>query len=180
MVNVKITVDGKPVEIKGSRRDVVETAMEFIRYGSPSGKMDEDDVREIRDPSEGRATLSEDFSSTSRSKNQEKLLPTSRFIDEILNILSEAGGEAKATWVLNQLGDHLLAEFETAELQVDDSGVARWRRRAKSARESLVRQDLMDKNAPRGTWRLTEEGKQKVRQLSIGVEGGQGNGQHSI
>ena len=172
MVNVKITVDGNPVEIKGSRRDVVETAMEFLRYGTLSGNTDKDDFREVRDPLEQLATSSEDVLSTSRSKDRENLPPMDRFIEEILNILSEAGGEAKATWVLNQLGDHLVAEFETDESWGDDSDVPRWRRRAKSARESLVRRELMDKNAPRGTWRLTEEGRQKARRPSIGVEGG--------
>ena len=172
MVNVKITVDGKPVEIKGSRRDVVETAMEFLRYGSPSGRTDQDDVREVLNPSEELTTSNDSVLSTSRSKDREKLLPMSRYVSEILNILSEAGGEDKATSVLNQLGDRLALEFETDELKKNASGVPRWRRRAKSARESLVRQGLIEKSAGIGTWRLTEEGKQRAQELSNSTEGG--------
>jgi hypothetical protein len=87
------------------------------------------------------------------------LLPESAYEGPILRVLAERNGEAPAREATDAV-EPLIAEHLTAlDRERTKSGEIRWRNRTQFARLALVNRGLIDKEAPRGIWRLTEEGR---------------------
>jgi hypothetical protein len=88
-----------------------------------------------------------------------QLLPHSEYRRPILEVLATAGGSLPVRAVLDQLRPLLDDRFTPLDRQELPSGnVIRWENRAQWVRFALVREGLLDPNAPRGTWRLTDRG----------------------
>lgn len=88
------------------------------------------------------------------------LLPQAEYEGPILQVLHERDGEAPAREAVDALEPILadrLGELDRA--LTAKSGEVRWRNRAQFARLALVKQGLIDSDAPRGIWRLTEAGR---------------------
>jgi hypothetical protein len=77
----------------------------------------------------------------------------------LLKALSEAGGHAAASVVINRVGDLLTDQFLAADLETLQSGELRWRNRVQFARLRLVRSGHLKKQSPRGIWELTDFGR---------------------
>lgn len=87
------------------------------------------------------------------------LLPEERYELPLLRALVADGGQAAyreiQDFVERELNDRLLpADFEKLS-----SGTIRWQSRLQFVRLRLIERGLLDKNAPRGVWRITEEGR---------------------
>ncbi len=88
------------------------------------------------------------------------LLPEQRYELPLLRALIEAGGEAPYRAVLESVGRALSDELMPADHQTLASGGIRWHSRLQFVRLRLVERGEMDREAPRGIWRITEVGRQ--------------------
>lgn len=82
----------------------------------------------------------------------------------ILQALIDLGGQASSRQVLDRVGLLMYDELEGKDLEKQESGEIRWRYRAQMSRLAMVKEKLLDNEAPRGTWKLTEKGRQRVSQ----------------
>jgi hypothetical protein len=88
------------------------------------------------------------------------LLPEQRYELPLLRALIEAGGEAPYREVLESVGLALSDEFMPADHETLSSGSVRWHSRLQFVRLRLVERGELDREAPRGIWRITEAGRQ--------------------
>jgi hypothetical protein len=87
------------------------------------------------------------------------LLPEQRYELPLLRALIEAGGEAPFREVLESVGRALSNEFVPADHETLSSGTVRWHSRLQFVRLRLVERGEMDREAPRGIWRITDAGR---------------------
>jgi hypothetical protein len=86
------------------------------------------------------------------------LLPESEYWLPILQILVEAGGEARSRDVITTLGDRLRSRLTPRDYDVLTMGEVRWQNRARFARLRMKEQGLVSSDSPRGIWKITKEG----------------------
>lgn len=84
----------------------------------------------------------------------------------ILAALAERGGRATRAEVLASVREAMSDRHGTADLELLPSGMPRWEARVGKARQGLVRQGLLDIEAGRGEWRLTNSGLDQRRRSS--------------
>lgn len=87
------------------------------------------------------------------------LLAAEAYEPEILKVLMASGGEAAAREATDGVEPLIAERLSPLEYQETSSGEIRWRNRTQFARLALVKKGLIDKRAPRGTWRLTDAGR---------------------
>jgi negative regulator of replication initiation len=91
------------------------------------------------------------------------LLPEREYEVPILRYLDERGGRAPSREVVEAVGQVLagrLTEFDKQRLK---SGDVRWEKRAAFVRLRLVERGELARNSPRGTWEITDKGRERVR-----------------
>jgi Mrr N-terminal domain len=92
------------------------------------------------------------------------LLPESEYHRPILEAITEAGGRAPKQVVIDGVGKRLSERLTEVDREELDSGGIRWQSRIQFARLRLVDRGLIEKNAPRGTWAITEEGSKALEE----------------
>ncbi|MFN8161721.1 MAG: winged helix-turn-helix domain-containing protein [Solirubrobacterales bacterium] len=80
----------------------------------------------------------------------------------LLQVLSEKGGQAPTSEVLDALGERLNGRLTEVDRETLDSGQIRWRNRAQFVRLRLVQRGDMVKDSPRGMWSITKQGEQRA------------------
>jgi Mrr N-terminal domain/SeqA protein N-terminal domain len=90
------------------------------------------------------------------------LLPESAYEEPLLRALVEAGGEASYRDVVASVGQGLQDVLTPADQDTLASGGVRWHSRLQFVRLRLIERGEMDRDAPRGVWRITEAGRQAV------------------
>jgi hypothetical protein len=88
------------------------------------------------------------------------LLPEQRYELPLLRALIEAGGEAPFSAVRESVGRALSDELTPADHETLTSGGVRWHSRLQFVRLRLIERGELDRDAPRGIWRITEAGRQ--------------------
>jgi hypothetical protein len=86
------------------------------------------------------------------------ILPEREYWVPILEILTEAGGAAPASDVIDALGDRMRGMLTQRDYESLSMGDIRWRNRARFARLRMTEQGLLSADSPRGIWELTEQG----------------------
>ena len=84
----------------------------------------------------------------------------------ILRVITANGGAAHAAEVIEEVGRELGGRFKEADYTVNDSGLVRWKNRTQLARLNLVKAGELDKDAPKGTWRITVAGRARLARES--------------
>jgi Mrr N-terminal domain len=92
-------------------------------------------------------------------KEEGGLLPEREYWLPILQILVEAGGEARSRDVIAALGDRLRSRLMPRDFDVLEMGEVRWQNRARFARLRMKEQGLVSSASPRGIWEITKEGR---------------------
>jgi hypothetical protein len=87
------------------------------------------------------------------------LLPESAYEGPVLKVLADRGGEAPAREATDAVEPLIASKLTALDKERTSSGEIRWRNRTQFARLALVNRGLIDKTAPRGIWRLTDEGR---------------------
>jgi hypothetical protein len=90
------------------------------------------------------------------------ILPESEYELPILEFLDRAGGRAPASEVVEAVGAKLAERFTPGDLEPVSSGDVRWKSRIQFVRLRLIREGAMAKDAPRGVWELTDEGRTRL------------------
>jgi len=90
------------------------------------------------------------------------LLPEAEYELPMLRFLVEAGGRAPSSEVVEAIGTELKDRFTPADLEPLDSGDIRWKSRTQFVRLKLIKEGSMVKEAPRGVWAISDEGRARV------------------
>jgi Mrr N-terminal domain len=76
------------------------------------------------------------------------------FKEPLLDVLREAGGELRAQEAIDRVGERLAARLSKTDRTTLESGEIRWRNNVRWARDRLVKEGKLDRNARHGYWRL--------------------------
>ena len=84
--------------------------------------------------------------------------PQEEFKEPILKALIELGGEGKTRDVLQRVERLMRAKLLPIDYEKYDDGLEKWDKTAQWTRIELIDEGLMDRNAPRGIWKISELG----------------------
>lgn len=90
------------------------------------------------------------------------LLPEQAYEKPLLQALVDAGGEAPYRSVVDAVGSTLEETLMPADFETLKSGGIRWHSRLQFVRLRLIERGELDRNAPRGIWRITDTGRQAL------------------
>lgn len=90
------------------------------------------------------------------------LLPEQQYEKPLLRALVAAGGEAPYREVLDAVREELKDALMPADFETLASGSVRWHSRLQFVRLRLIERGEMDRDAPRGIWRITDAGRHAV------------------
>jgi hypothetical protein len=88
------------------------------------------------------------------------------FEEPLLRALVEAGGRLTAREVMTRVGSSMSGRLNQEDLLQDEKGVARWEKRVPFVRLKLVARGLMTKDAPRGTWEISDQGRDHIAMVA--------------
>jgi len=76
-------------------------------------------------------------------------------------VLADAGGSAKASNVLERVGEIMKPRLKSVDFEPLASGPdnPRWRNAAQWARNSMVNEGLLKSDSRRGVWEISDEGR---------------------
>ena len=82
----------------------------------------------------------------------------------ILEVLVDLGGEGRVDAILERLQGKMEGTLTTLDYERLRSGAAiRWKNRANWARLSMVEDGLLRSDSPRGTWQITDKGRDELK-----------------
>jgi len=90
------------------------------------------------------------------------LLREQAYEKPLLQALVDAGGEAPFREVLDSVGHALEKELMPADFEKLASGGIRWHSRLQFVRLRLIERGELDREAPRGVWRITDAGRKAL------------------
>lgn len=87
--------------------------------------------------------------------------PEEAFFLPILRVLAAHGGSARASDVLDSVGEMMADALRDIDYEplLSDPRLPRWRNTAQWARNTLVRDGYLKDDSPRGVWELSEKGR---------------------
>lgn len=90
--------------------------------------------------------------------------PEEDFYLPILRALKQLGGSAKTSDVLDTVGELMADTLREVDYEplLSDPKLPRWRNTAAWARNHLVREGYLRDDSPKGTWELSDKGRQYV------------------
>jgi negative regulator of replication initiation len=87
------------------------------------------------------------------------LLPEVRYELPLLKALVDTGGQAPYREVVEAVGRELKDDLLPADFENLNSGAVRWQSRLQFVRLRLIERGYLDKDAPRGVWVITDQGR---------------------
>lgn len=90
------------------------------------------------------------------------LLPEIEYERPLLEALCALGGAGASAEIIDLLEAKLDDKLTPLDREPLASGHVRWRNRVQFVRLSLVKKGLMEKDSPRGTWAVTDAGREFV------------------
>jgi Mrr N-terminal domain len=97
------------------------------------------------------------------------ILPEDQYEIPLLRALVDAGGTAPYRDVAEAVGRLMHDEFLPADFETLNSGGVRWQSRLQFVRLRLVERGLLERDAPRGIWAISGEGRQALEEGSQGI-----------
>jgi hypothetical protein len=92
------------------------------------------------------------------------ILPEAEYELPILRALDEMGGRGPTSEVIDRVGKELDGKLTDADRQKLGSGEFRWKNRAQFVRLRLVEQGEMASGSPRGTWEISNRGRERLKE----------------
>lgn len=87
------------------------------------------------------------------------LLAENRYELPLLKALVDSGGQAPYRDVVDAVGRELKDDLMPADFENLNSGGIRWQSRLQFVRLRLIERGYLDKDSPRGVWRITNQGR---------------------
>jgi hypothetical protein len=91
------------------------------------------------------------------------LLPEREYEAPILRYLDECGGRAPSREVIKAVGKALADDLTELDKRSVRSGGVRWEKRAAFVRLRLVERGELVRDSPRGTWEISDKGRQRLQ-----------------
>jgi hypothetical protein len=91
------------------------------------------------------------------------VLPEEEYDLPLLVALAEAGGSAPSREVVAAVGEKLAPHFTDLDREALASGIVRWQSRLQFVRLRLIEEGHMRRDAPRGTWAISDAGTDRLR-----------------
>ncbi len=105
---------------------------------------------------------------------KQRFTPVYYYWPAILQSLIELGGSARGDEVIERVGKRLDKILTRADREMLPSGTdVRWRNRIQWQRYNMARQGLLRDDSPRGTWAITEKGREWLEDLKKKMPPGQ-------
>lgn len=101
---------------------------------------------------------------SARRASAGSILPEGEYWLPLLETLEAAGGELPANDAIMGVGDRLRDRFTPGDYESLEQGGVRWKNRTRFARLRMKERGLLDPDAPRGVWRITDEGRSYLSQ----------------
>jgi len=101
-------------------------------------------------------------SRTSTRARKGSLLPEREYELPILEALTQFGGRAPTSEVVDIVGEKLNGRLTEVDQEPLASGDLRWRNRAQFVRLALIKRGDMKADSPRGMWEITEQGTRRI------------------
>lgn len=80
----------------------------------------------------------------------------------LLEALMDAGGSAASRDVVEAVGKKLAGRLTDVDREALNSGGIRWENRIQFVRLKMIERGWMEKDVPRGTWAISDEGRKQV------------------
>ncbi len=94
-----------------------------------------------------------------------ELLSEREYVIPILKSLEAHGGSATIHKVTSEVGERLKSRFTAKDREKLPSGTdIRWENRVAFTRLRMVEQGLLKRGSPRGTWEITQKGRDHLKQ----------------
>jgi Mrr N-terminal domain len=90
------------------------------------------------------------------------ILPEEDYELPLLRSLVEAGGSGSSKQVVELVGERLANKLTELDKEALASGGIRWQNRIQFVRLKLIERGLMEREAPRGIWAISEDGRRFV------------------
>ncbi len=113
-----------------------------------------DDFEDLDDS--GRASVPH---SGGRRASAGSILPEGEYWLPLLEVIALAGGELPANDAITKVGNRLRDRLTPHDYENLEQGGVRWMNRTRFARLRMKEQGLLDPDAPRGVWRITDAGR---------------------
>lgn len=94
-----------------------------------------------------------------------ELLPLEQYCGPILQAVAEAGGELRSREIPAKVAPYVESLLYDADREIDGEGSPAWHGRIGWAGTLCRKDGHLDKDAPRGTWRLTAAGRRKAHEM---------------
>jgi Mrr N-terminal domain len=98
------------------------------------------------------------------------ILPVRAYWRPILEVITDAGGSAAATEVIDALEERMKDQLKPRDLEVLKSGELRWRNRARFARLRMRERGLLSNTSHRGLWEITDLGRRFLEAKPATIE----------
>jgi Mrr N-terminal domain len=92
------------------------------------------------------------------------LLPEEEYVQPLLRVLDEAGGQAPFRDVADAVGRMMEDKLMEADFETLNSGGVRWQNRLQFVRLRLVQRGLLERDSPRGIWEISDSGREALRE----------------
>jgi hypothetical protein len=99
------------------------------------------------------------------------LLPESTYELPLLGALVDLGGEGAYREVAARVGQELKDQFLPADLEHLHSGGIRWQSRLQFVRLRAIERGYLEKDSPRGVWKITGAGRATLAKRAADVDG---------
>ncbi|MBA3807076.1 MAG: winged helix-turn-helix domain-containing protein [Solirubrobacterales bacterium] len=115
------------------------------------------------DQPQSRSTATAEAGEPTRRAAPGSLLPESEYEIPILRFLAERGGRAPSREAVDAVGAALDSKLTELDKQALKSGDIRWENRAAFVRLRLVERGELMRGSPRGTWEISDRGRERLR-----------------
>jgi len=137
-----------------------ETNQRLLRLVRSFEDSADDVIRRLLDQQKGDPVqVAPEVRATTRRAPPGSILSEGEYWLPLLDTIATAGGELPANDAIEEVGRRLRGRFTSRDYESLDQGGVRWKNRVRFARLRLKEQGLLDPAAPRGVWRITDEGR---------------------
>jgi restriction endonuclease Mrr len=86
------------------------------------------------------------------------------FWKPILETIVSKGGKADAQAVVDEVESKMKSRLKSGDYETNTDGTTKWSKAVHFQRLEMVHQGLLEHNSPRGTWQITDRGRQWLSQ----------------
>lgn len=142
----------------------INGARPLVAASTPTGRTSSDAASPRAPRTRSKPGASKKKSAGSTRVPAGSILPEEEYEMPLLQALVDAGGSSPSRDVVEAIGKQLDGRLTDLDRQPLKSGAIRWENRIQFVRLKMIERGWMEKEAPRGTWAISEEGRSQLEQ----------------